>query len=75
LLIYRELTKVNWLRFALKPALISAAIGALCYWAFGADRIVGLFLYVAGIVIVLRLSSSFSLSAVRDMMSVSPNQE
>jgi O-antigen/teichoic acid export membrane protein len=73
-LIDRELTKVNWLRFALKPALISAGMGALCYLAFGADRIVGLFLYLVGTVIVLRISSSFSLSAVKEMMSVSPDQ-
>jgi O-antigen/teichoic acid export membrane protein len=75
LLINRELTKVSWLRFAAKPALISAGMGAVCYWLLGADRMVSLFLYMAGTVILLGVSSSFSLSTVKDMMSVSPSQE
>lgn len=67
-LIARELTTVNWLHFALKPALISVAAGSLSYWVFGAHRPVALLFYLAVTVALLKISASFSFSTVRDMM-------
>jgi O-antigen/teichoic acid export membrane protein len=69
-LIARELTEVNWFRFALKPGLISIGVGSICFSLIEMDRLVWLVLfYVAVTGVLLRISSGFSLSAIKDMMS------
>ncbi len=69
-LIVRELTEVNWFRFALKPGLISIGVGSICFSLIEMDRLVWLaFFYVAATTVLLRISSGFSLSAIKDMMS------
>ncbi len=74
--IARELTTVNWFRFALKPALISIGVGLLCYWLFDVARPAWLLLfYMAVTAILLRISSAFSISAVKDMMSFRSSQD
>jgi len=76
LLIDRELTGMNWLRFAVKPALISIGVGLVCYLLLEMDRPVWLLLfYTAVTAVLLRISSGFSLSAIKDMMSFAPNQD
>jgi O-antigen/teichoic acid export membrane protein len=70
LLIARKLTAVNWFRFAVKPASISIVMGSICYSLLDVCRPVWLLLfYVAGTAILLRISSGFSVSAIKDMMS------
>ena len=70
MLIDRELTRVNWFRFAMKPALISIGVGSVCYWLLDVDRPAWLLLfYVVATAVLLRLSSGFSRSAIKDMMS------
>jgi O-antigen/teichoic acid export membrane protein len=69
-LIARILTPVNWIRFARKPALISIGVGSACYLLLDVGRPTWLLLsYVAAVPILLKLSSSFSFSALKDMMS------
>jgi O-antigen/teichoic acid export membrane protein len=75
LLITRELTGVNWFRFALKPALISIGVGSVCYLLLDLNRPAWLLLfYVAATAILLRISSGFTLSAIKDMMSLPSSQ-
>ena len=71
LLITRQLTGVNWFRFAMKPALISIAVGAVCYVLLDSGRSVWLLLplYVGATAVLLKVASGFSLSAIKDMMS------
>jgi len=76
LLIARELTGVNWFRFALKPALISIGVGSVCYALLDVDRPAGLLLfYVAVTAVLLIISSGFSPSAIKDMMSFPSSQD
>jgi O-antigen/teichoic acid export membrane protein len=76
LLIARELTGVNWFRFALKPALISIGVGSVCYALLEVDRPAGLLLfYVAVTAVLLRISSAFSPSVIKDMMSFRPGKD
>jgi len=76
LLIARELTGVNWFRFALKPALISIGVGSVCYALLEVDRPAGLLLfYVAVTAVLLRISSAFSPSVIKDMMSFRPGRD
>jgi O-antigen/teichoic acid export membrane protein len=76
LLIARELTAVNWLRFALKPALISVGVGSVCYALLDVNRPAGLLLfYVAATAVLLRISSGFSPSAIKDLMSLPSSQD
>jgi O-antigen/teichoic acid export membrane protein len=71
-LIARELGAVNWLRPVLKPALISAAVAGLCS-LLAADRPIWLLvLYATATGALLVLSSSFSFSAIKDMMTLPP---
>ncbi|MGH6846353.1 MAG: oligosaccharide flippase family protein, partial [Methylocella sp.] len=74
LLIARELTGVNWFRFALKPALISIGAGSVCYSLLDVVRPAWLLLiYVAVTAVLLRISG-FSPSVVKDMMSMPSSQ-
>ncbi len=76
LLIARELTEVNWFRFALKPALISIGVGSVCYALLDVDSPAGLLLfYVAVTAGLLRISSAFSPSVIKDMMSFPSSQD
>ena len=69
-LIARELTAVHWFRFALKPALISLAVGSVCYLLRDAERPGWLLLFYAAVTAaLLRISSGFSPAAIKDMMS------
>ncbi len=55
-LIARELTGVNWFRFAFKPALISIGVGSICYSMLDVDRPAWVLLfYVAATAILLRV--------------------
>jgi O-antigen/teichoic acid export membrane protein len=75
-LIARELTEVNWFRFALKPALISVGVGSVCYALLDMGHPAWLLLfYVAVTAVLLRLLSGFSPSALKDMMSSPPGQD
>lgn len=75
-LISRELTRINWLRFGLKPALIGIGVGSVCYSLLSLGRpIYSVTAYVLLTVCLLRISSGFSSSAIKDMMSVAPSQE
>jgi O-antigen/teichoic acid export membrane protein len=76
LLIARELTAVNWFRIAWKPALISIGMGSVCYALLDVDCPAGLLLfYVAVTAVLLRISSGFSISAIKDMMSFPSSQD
>jgi O-antigen/teichoic acid export membrane protein len=76
LLIARELTAVNWFRIAWKPALISIGVGLVCYALLDVDCPTGLLLfYVAVTAVLLRISSGFSISAIKDMMSFPSSQD
>ncbi|MGH7841066.1 MAG: polysaccharide biosynthesis C-terminal domain-containing protein [Candidatus Binataceae bacterium] len=76
LLIARELTAVNWFRFALKPALISIGVGSVCFSLLDVERPAWLLLfYVAVTAVLLRISSSFSPSAIKDMLSFPSSQD
>jgi O-antigen/teichoic acid export membrane protein len=75
-LIARELTAVNWFRFALQPALISIGVGSVCYALLAVGRAAWLLLfYVAVTAILLRISSGFSFSAIKDLMSFPSRQD
>jgi O-antigen/teichoic acid export membrane protein len=76
LFIARELTRVNWFRFALKPALISLGVGSVCYALLDVSRPAWLLLfYVAATAVLLRISSAFSPSVIKDIMSSPPRQD
>jgi O-antigen/teichoic acid export membrane protein len=69
-LIARILTPVNWIRFVQKPALISIGVGSVCYLLLDVQRPDWLLLfYAAAVSILLKASSSFSFSTLKDMMS------
>jgi O-antigen/teichoic acid export membrane protein len=76
LLIARELTGVNWFHFALKPALISIGVGSVCYSLLDVDRPAWLLLFYVGLTaVLLRISSGFSFSSIKDMMSFPSSQD
>jgi O-antigen/teichoic acid export membrane protein len=76
LLIARELTAVNWFRFAVKPGLISIAVGSVCYSLLEVGRPAWLLVfYVLVTLVLLRISSCFSPSAVKEMMSSPSGQD
>ncbi|MGQ0445920.1 MAG: flippase [Beijerinckiaceae bacterium] len=76
LLIARVLTRLNLFRFAAKPALISIGVGSACYFLLDAGHQAWLlFFYVAASVVLLSISSSFSPSAIKDMMSLPSSQD
>ena len=75
-LISRELARVSWFRFAAKPALISIGVGSVCYSLLDLERPIWLLLsYVAATAVLLRISSAFSPSAIKDMMSFPSRQD
>ncbi len=70
LLIRRVLTGVDWIRFARKQAAISIGAGSICYLLLSAQRPAWLMLlYVALVGGLLILSSSFSFSTIKEIMS------
>ena len=70
LLIARALTRVKWLRFVLKPALISIGVGSICYLLPDLGHPAWLLLlYIAVTTALLTVSCSFSRSVIKDMMS------
>ena len=70
LLIARVLTTVDWLRFAWKPAIASIGVGLVCYALLNMERPAWLMLfYAASVAVLLKLSSGFSFSAIKDIMS------
>jgi len=70
LLIARELTRVKWLRFVLKPALISIGVGSICYSLPDVGHPTWLLLlYITVTTALLTVSCSFSRSVIKDMMS------
>ena len=70
LLISQVLTPVNWLHFARKPALISLVAGSVCFSLLGVERPAWLLLfYTVASLVSLWISSSFSFSTIKDMMS------
>jgi O-antigen/teichoic acid export membrane protein len=76
LLIARELTRLNLFRFAMKPALVSIGVGSACYFLLDVDRPTWLLLtYVAASAVLLSISSTFSLSVIKDMMSLPSSQD
>jgi hypothetical protein len=75
-LIARELTRMNLFRFAMKPALISIGVGSACYFLLDVGHQAWLlFFYVAASAVLLRVSSSFSPSVIKDMMSLPSSQD
>jgi O-antigen/teichoic acid export membrane protein len=76
LLIARELTRINLFRFAMKPAFISIAVGWVCFALHDVGHPAWLlFFYVAASAVLLRISSSFSPSVIKDMMSLPSSQD
>jgi O-antigen/teichoic acid export membrane protein len=76
IVIARELSAVRWFRFALRPALISIGVGSVCYSLLNVDRPAWLLVfYVVVTGVLLRISSDFSPSAIRDMMSFSSSAD
>ena len=70
ILIARQLTSMNFLRIALKPALISIAVGSVCYLLLDVEDPVWLLLFYLGTtLILLRMSSCFSIAAIKEMMN------
>ncbi len=70
LLIAQVLTPVNWFRFARKPALISLIAGLVCFSLLDVARPAWLLLlYTVVSLVSLWMSSSFSFSIIKDMMS------
>jgi O-antigen/teichoic acid export membrane protein len=75
-LIARELTVVQWFRFALKPASISIAVGSICYFLRNVEPAGWLLLFYAVVTAaLLRISSGFSPAAIKDMMSFAPSAD
>lgn len=69
LLIGRELAGIDWLRIVFKPALVSLALGALCYSLMGVYNFPQLLVFYAVLsALILRISSGFSGSAIKEMM-------
>ncbi len=74
-LMARELTGVKWLKFALKPALISIGVGAVCYFLLEANQSIWLlFFYAAVTAGLLKISSCLAPATIKDMMSSPSNQ-
>jgi O-antigen/teichoic acid export membrane protein len=70
LLISQALTPVNWLHFARKPALISLVAGSVCFSLLDVERPAWLLVFYTAVCLVsLWISSSFSFSTIKDMMS------
>jgi O-antigen/teichoic acid export membrane protein len=70
ILMARELHAVNWLRFAIKPGLISAVVVAVCYAASDLARPIWLLaFYIVATAVVLIATGAFSIPAIRDMMT------
>ena len=70
LLIAQVLSPVNWFHFARKPALISLVAGSVCFSLLDVERPAWLLLFYTAVSLVsLWVSSSFSFSAIKDMMS------
>jgi O-antigen/teichoic acid export membrane protein len=70
LLISQVLTPVNWLRFARKPALISVVAGSVCFSLLDLEHPAWLLLFYTIVSLVsLWISSSFSFSTIKDIMS------
>jgi O-antigen/teichoic acid export membrane protein len=70
LLIARVLTPVSWLQFAWKPALISLVAGSVCFSLLDVERPAWLLVFYTVVCLVsLWISSSFSFSTIKDMMS------
>lgn len=75
-LIALELTRMDWARFAWKPALTSVAAGSVCYVLLGGVRPAWVLLFYSGLILVsLRLFSNFSLSVIKDVMSSPPGSD
>jgi O-antigen/teichoic acid export membrane protein len=75
-LIARELTRMDWVRFAWKPALTSAGAGSVCYVLLDGVRPAWVLLfYIALILASLRMFSKFSFSVIKDVMSSPPGPE
>lgn len=76
LLIARVLTRMNLLRFAMKPAFISIGVGWVCFALHDVGHPAWLlFFYVAASAVLLRISSCFSPSVIKDMMSLPSSQD
>jgi O-antigen/teichoic acid export membrane protein len=78
----QELIGVKWLRFALKPAVISVGVGSVCYFLLDGNRPAWVLLfYVATTAVLLRISAGFTLSAIKERpqakvkLSANRNQE
>jgi O-antigen/teichoic acid export membrane protein len=70
LLIAQVLTPVRWFHFARKPALISLIAGLVCFSLLDVERPAWLLLFYTVVSLVsLWISSSFSFSTIKDMMS------
>jgi O-antigen/teichoic acid export membrane protein len=70
LLIAQVLTPVNWFHFARKPALINLIAGLVCFLLLDVERPAWLLLFYTAVSLVsLWISSSFSFSTIKDMMS------
>ena len=70
LLISKVLTPVNWLHFARKPALISLVAGSVCFSLLDVERPAWLLaFYTTACLVSLWISSSFSFSTIKDIMS------
>jgi O-antigen/teichoic acid export membrane protein len=70
LLIAQVLTPVKWFHFARKPALISLIAGSVCFSLLDVEGPTWLLLFYTVVILVsLWISSSFSFSTIKDMMS------
>ncbi len=75
-LIARELTRVHWFRFAMKPVAISLGVGAICEGLSGLCRPVWLMLaYVVATAVLLRLAAGFTPAAVAALLRLPSPQE
>lgn len=75
-LIGRELNRVNWFSYALKPALISIGVGSVCYSLLDVGSHAWLLLfYVTGTAVLLSIWPGFSLATIKDMMSFGSTQD
>jgi O-antigen/teichoic acid export membrane protein len=69
-LIARVLTPVKWFHFTRKPALVSLVAGSVCFSLLDVERPAWLLLFYTVVSLVsLWISSSFSLSTIKDIMS------
>ena len=76
LFIAREFTRVNWLRFALKPALISIVVGSVCYSLHGVRHPAWLLLFYGAVTGgLLILTSTLSRSTIKEIMGSPSGRE